>query len=498
MSLRALCRVCIFILFIGLGSAADVPYVFGENPYEAGYTSSQLELISASSPDLVGVPPISTTAYATEYRKDIFNARVEPENPTVHDTALSFAGDNDGTLTIDQICSIYQHLKNGDSSTNGWIYKFDPRGTGDYLAYANETLLIGREIGSTGTGDCDDFAIAMSALMESIGGTTRIITACDDDSCHAYTEIYLGQLNDPDNHVKEVINWLRQKFDIDKIYTHIDTTTWAVWLNLDWSAGNPGGSFFTGDSEEVIWIKEWYEKTSVEGSIPNPQAVEVDTNIEWNNDPELNSEAPPIITTVMILISQGNYEEAMLTCDRAIELDQYNMMAWSGKVIVLLRQGNYDEAMRTCNEAIELQPQNDTIWEVKSVIYITQGKLEEALQACNRAIELNPQGVEAWMNKAAILSEQKNYDNAIYAYDRIIELDPQNSNAWIGRGDALFWQGKFDESIQSYDKAIELDPQNAGVWNSKAISLRFLNRTREANEAFSRAKELCPTCGYGM
>jgi transglutaminase-like putative cysteine protease len=240
---------------------ADLPYVFGENPYAIGYTSDRIKEISASSPDLIGVSPIYTTADATDYRKEIFNARVEPQNPLVHDSALKFAGNSSGAIKIEQICSIYNYLRFGDSSIEGWVYKSDPRVGGDYLAYANETLKVGEEIGCTGTGDCDDFAILLSALVESIGGTTRIISACGKDGRHAYTEVYLGQLDDRDNHINGTIHKLKQMFGTDKIYTHINTTSWDVWLNLDWQARNPGGPFFPGDSEEVVWINDLSKKT---------------------------------------------------------------------------------------------------------------------------------------------------------------------------------------------------------------------------------------------
>jgi heat shock protein HslJ len=241
--------------------ATDIPYAFGDNPYSSGYTSNQLEKLRASSPDLANVSPISNAVSDPE----LYNSRVEPENPIVHDQALRFAGANAGTHTIGQICSIYEYLRFGDASTKGWIYTSNPRGT-DYYAYANETLKLGKEIGCTGTGNCNDFAITMSALMESIGGTTRIINACGSDGCHAYTEIYLGQLNAPNNQVIDIINSLKQAYGTDKIYVHIDPITWDVWLNLDWWADHPGGNFFQGDTTGLFWIRSMYGKIPVNAS----------------------------------------------------------------------------------------------------------------------------------------------------------------------------------------------------------------------------------------
>jgi len=66
--------------------------------------------------------------------------------------------------------------------------------------------------GCVGGGDCDDFAILMSALIESVGGTTRIILARNSSTGgHAYTEVYLGNLSEQNNQVEDIIAWLKQE-----------------------------------------------------------------------------------------------------------------------------------------------------------------------------------------------------------------------------------------------------------------------------------------------
>jgi len=57
--LRWLC----LILVVGIGTAADLPFVFNDTSSGvANYTADQLKNISASSPELAGVPSISTPA----------------------------------------------------------------------------------------------------------------------------------------------------------------------------------------------------------------------------------------------------------------------------------------------------------------------------------------------------------------------------------------------------------------------------------------------------
>jgi transglutaminase-like putative cysteine protease len=158
----------------------------------------------------------------------------------VHDEAVVLALKYPGDLTIDQIASIYDYLKNGGGIKKGWGYVRDPRGI-DYFSYANQTLKNGYRANCVGGGDCDDFAILMAALIESVGGTTRIILARNNSvGGHAYAEVYLGNFSEEGNQVETIIRWLKHKYETDKIYTHIDTETEEVWLSLDWGTDDKG------------------------------------------------------------------------------------------------------------------------------------------------------------------------------------------------------------------------------------------------------------------
>ena len=188
--------------------------------------------------------------------------RVEPDNSKVHEEAILLTAKHPGDYTIDQVSAIYSYLKSGDSSRSidGWSYVPDPRGVNNFF-WANETLSLGEKTNCAGAGDCGDFAILMSALVESIGGTTRIILVQNNSTGnHAYAEVYLGRLNASNSQVDSIINWLKQQFDVDKIFVTINTSSKDVWLNLDWSADHPGGPFYQGYKQIVLYIRENYQK----------------------------------------------------------------------------------------------------------------------------------------------------------------------------------------------------------------------------------------------
>ncbi|MCX6678341.1 MAG: tetratricopeptide repeat protein [Methanothrix sp.] len=452
--------LCI-VLLIGSAASSDVPFVFDSTSSGvAGYSADQLESMRASSPDLAGVPLVttpsddevlqfpvtgggSTPGNTTEKNagdlKKALDARVEPDNSRVRDEAVVLALKYPGEKTIEQIASIYNYLKKGDGSKKGWGYVSDPRGI-DYFMFANQTLKNGDRANCVGGGDCDDFAILMSALIESIGGTTRIILARNSSiGGHAYTEVYLGNLRDQYNQVDEIINWLKQNCDTDKIYTHIDTDTKDVWLNMDWGEdekGNthPGGPFFQGDKHIVLCIRDRYEKTALKLSEPSQDGDNQSTIV------------PPVTVSL-----EGDSDVIASAREMAAE-------DWYNKGVTVFRQGEYDEATRYFDEAIRLDP--------------------------NYAI--------AWYDKGASLYRLHRYDEALQAYDEAIKLDPSNVNAWYNKGATLDKQGKLDEAIRAYDEAIRLDPNNADIWYDKAIALGALGRNSESMQASNEAIKLDP------
>jgi tetratricopeptide (TPR) repeat protein len=555
--------LCITIL-IGSCVATDVPFVFDKNTSSIGrYTSAQLEQAHTRSPELAGIPSISTLAdnailefpivgggnapsgtienKAGEYKK-ILNARVESDNSRVHEEALVLVAKYPGDYTIDQICSIFEYLK------DGWHYVRDPRGV-DYFNYANSTLSLCNSIGCAGIGDCDDFAVLMSALVESIGGTSRIILAQNNTTGgHAYAEVYLGQLGDPSNQVNDIIKWLFQKYNTDKIFVHIETDTNEVWLNLDWGSdekGNahPGGPFYQGDTHHVLHIRDNVTKTPLklpEGYKPkkpisqdasalvnkakalldlgrydealqaSENAIELDPDyaIAWNNkgaalinlhryDEALQAlekaiELDPTYekawsNKAAALIDLHRYDEALQASEKAIKQKPYYAKAWNNKADSLFNLGRIDEALKASEKAIELDPTYENSWNEKAVVLNNLGRYDEAFQAAERAIELKPTFAKAWLNKGMALLNQGKYDQAVKAFDEAIRLDPNYDMAWNNKGWTLYKQGKYDEALQAYDKAVEINPKFAKAWNNIGTALSALHRDAEADAAFAKA-----------
>jgi PKD repeat protein len=201
-----------------------------------------------------------STSYQTQRTvdsiKDEINTKINTGNQPVRDEGLDLVGSASGAQRIDQICSIYDYL------VNNWTFVSDWKGL-DEFQYSNYTLKKGLDVGKSGKGDCDDFSILLSALIESIGGTPRIILAYSPAGGHAYTEVYLGNNN---TDVDMMQKWLQKKYNVTDVYIHADPENGDVWLNMDWwtdsgGAIHPGGPFYQATSQVPISIQEDLART---------------------------------------------------------------------------------------------------------------------------------------------------------------------------------------------------------------------------------------------
>lgn len=441
-----------------------MPFIFDETQADiASYTPAELKQAYTSSPDLVGVPtivqaddnesievpvtagsnsPVDTTEKKVVELKIIFDERVDTNNSDVLNTAAVIAAKCPGDLTVDQVSAIYEYLKNGNGVKRGWSYVRDRRGS-DYYRYANESLKMGGDADCSGVGDCDDFAILMSALVESIGGTTRIILAQNNTTGgHAYAEVYLGNVSDQNDRVEEIIDWLRQKYNTDKIYTHIDTDTRDVWLNLDWGPdekGNvhPGGPFFQGDRHILLSIRDRYQKTPLllsqgtsegrsvaETITPGmhqeeaqmPQKINQKKNTSSNNVPvNWVGGVDALIDRGIAQYNEGDYEGANNLYDQALGLDSQNYLAWELKGLALRALGKSDEALDSFDRAISIDPGRADAWKDKGETYYLIGQYQDAVDCFDRAIQINPCS-EYWTLKAEALRGTGNNKEASNAY----------------------------------------------------------------------------------
>jgi tetratricopeptide (TPR) repeat protein len=95
----------------------------------------------------------------------------------------------------------------------------------------------------------------------------------------------------------------------------------------------------------------------------------------------------------------------------------------------LYKSGNYTEALVAVDKAIEMDPSNATAWYDKGQIYLAEQKYYNALIAYEKSLIIKPNGADAWNGKGVALTELDRYDEAQLAYNEALRLDPKYLSA---------------------------------------------------------------------
>lgn len=206
-------------------------------------------------------------------------------SPTVHNFALQqVQHSNAGYYNIAQICDVWETIY------NQWSYVSDPPNF-DYWTSASDSINNGLK------GNCADYATLNAAVIESIGGSSRVVTACapGGSPCHAYAEVYLG---DTPSDLQSASDYICSRYNCGgggisyHPFTDVQGNT-EYWLNLDWSANFPGGPFFQDNGTYHVFYPDgsYYDTTCANG---NPCTVTENMNVQ-----------PPLVAPTMVTLASS-------------------------------------------------------------------------------------------------------------------------------------------------------------------------------------------------
>ena len=83
-------------------------------------------------------------------------------------------------------------------------------------------------------------------------------------------------------------------------------------------------------------------------------------------------------------------QQALNSCDRAIQLGGNKPLLLVNKGIVLSRAGEYSKAMKLFDRVIREHPENEEGYYGKACCYARQGDTEQAIAALQQAIQIAP------------------------------------------------------------------------------------------------------------
>ncbi|MCK5397057.1 MAG: transglutaminase domain-containing protein, partial [Thermoplasmata archaeon] len=228
--------------YIDTGSAYDVKTLSIPGPSTAGNHSYQISMqvliyrnngwfrVIAGGDDWLDltehtievVELVEPNEYDLEHNYRAYYERVNElvsfDSENVASAAAAATEGMGDEYNIGKVCAIFDYLD------DNCVYTEDPGGD---KWYSPDELLDSLE------GDCEDYAMLIAAMVENIGGTTRVYLTHD----HAFAAVYVGNSTEE---YEQASNDIQSYYGTD-VKTHAMVDETGYWINVD-----PLGTFYAG------------------------------------------------------------------------------------------------------------------------------------------------------------------------------------------------------------------------------------------------------------
>ena len=200
-----------------------------------------------------------------------------------------------------------------------------------------------------------------------------------------------------------------------------------------------------------------------------------------------------------LLLEQGNifyannqYEEAIDSYDKALEIKPDYYKAWENKGGVLFKLGQYEKAITAYDKALSIQPNYYQAWNNQGNGLLHLNRYEEAISAYDKSIAIKSDFEQSYFSRGIALFSLGKNEEAIISIDNVLAIRSNFYEAWYVRGTVLWGLGRYEESIVSLDKAISIKPDFYEAWYIRGFALVNLGRNEEAINSYDKALEIKP------
>ncbi len=158
-------------------------------------------------------------------------------------------------------------------------------------------------------------------------------------------------------------------------------------------------------------------------------------------------------------------------------------------------EAKYDEAILYCSKAIELNPSHLDAYVCRGEIYVAKGQIDKGIRDYTKAIKIDWKYVDAYKFRGRAYFEKEEYNKAVKDFSKALGLVPDYPIIYFDRAIVYSIIGEYDKAIEDFNKHIKLTGEDGGVAAFINLGYAYLDsgRLSEAEKNFKRVLEIAST-----
>jgi tetratricopeptide (TPR) repeat protein len=187
----------------------------------------------------------------------------------------------------------------------------------------------------------------------------------------------------------------------------------------------------------------------------------------------------------------GAFEQGLRFYSKVLEFNPKNAVAWTGQVRMLIELGEFREAKLWADKALERFPSEPELLAAKAVALGRSGDLQGALAFSDASIEERGDTAYVWLARGDVLlarAEQR----ANYCFEKALLLSPGDWFTLLLAARIRMFYEQFVLALKLIQQAVELNPGHFLVWLEQGLCQRELGMIGAAENSLNHARQLNP------
>jgi tetratricopeptide (TPR) repeat protein len=188
---------------------------------------------------------------------------------------------------------------------------------------------------------------------------------------------------------------------------------------------------------------------------------------------------------------QADFEAALRAYAKALEFNPQNVVAWTGQVRALIELGEFAEASLWADKALEQFPGESELLAAKAVALARNGDVDGAAAFSDASISERGDTPYVWLARGDVLLARRER-RAEFCFEKAMILAAKDwFITWLAARIRAFHK-QFSLALRLAQQALELKPDHAVLWFLAGSCQRELGLVGPAQNSFRQAIELNP------